>query len=407
MSRTLVAIMLSVLLFSGCRKENRIQPIEGGVAADAASSVNEFAVDMYRELAAEDGNLFFSPASISTALAMTWAGAGGETAMETATVLHLNSDREKVLADYSQLLIGLAGNDSTFTLNVANRLWGQKSFPFNPTYISQIQNYFGGGFEAMNFAANADRERQAINQWVANRTEDRIQDLLPAGTITGDTRLVLTNAVYFLGDWVFPFPARGTKDEDFHTAGGTTIKTPTMKLKKKLLYYSDDSLAMLALPYLGDNLEFVVILPHDKKGLPDVEASLNTSALQKNIEAMSPQKMDVHLPRLNLAQSFKLNEVLQKLGMEKAFSEKAADFSGMSDVGGLIISSVVHKSFLKVDEKGTEAAAATGVSIAVTSMPMPSKPPTPFIADHPFLFLIRQKDTGAILFMGRMNNPAQ
>jgi serpin B len=402
MTRLMTAIMLALLAFSGCRNEEQLKPLAGGQADDAATSVNEFAVDLYRQLAIEDGNLFFSPASISTALAMTWVGAGGQTALEAASVLHLNSDREKVLADYSQLLGGLAGSDSTYTLNVANRLWGQKDFSFNKSYLERIQSCFGGGFQSVDFKSHPDEERLAINQWVARRTEDKIQNLLPAGTVNQDTRLILTNAVYFLGDWLFPFPKNRTKDVDFHLADGSIKSTPTMKLDKNLPYFSDDSLAMVALPYVGDDLEFLVILPHLKNGLPKIEAELNSASLEKNIQALSPKKVDVWLPRLDLSQDFNLGDILKRLGMKQAFSPSEADFSGMSDQGELFISSVVHKSFLKVDEQGTEAAAATGVTIGVTSMP---SPPTMFVADHPFLFLIRQKDTGVILFMGRYKNP--
>ncbi len=405
MPRSIASVLLCLLIFSGCRNGENIQPISGGKAGDAALSVNKLAVDLYRQLASEEGNLFFSPASISTALAMTWVGAAGETAEETGTVLHLDTDQGKVLADYSQLLKGLAGSDSTYTLNVANRLWGQKDYSFNSSYTSSIQNYFGGGFEAVDFKNKPDVERQAINQWVADQTENKIQNLLPNGTVKTDTRLVLTNAVYFMGNWVFQFPEKLTRDSDFHTANGTTVQTPTMRLEKSLPYFTDDSLAMVALPYKGDDLEFLVILPHELDGLSKIETDLGAASLQSNIEAMKTRKMDVRLPRLNLAQSFNMNSILQQLGMKEAFSPSGADFSGMSDKGGLFISSVVHKSFLQLDEKGTEAAAATGVSIAVTSMPSPSDLPTKFVADHPFLFLIRQKDTGVILFMGRFENP--
>lgn len=406
MPRSILLALLSLLLLSGCREDQKIQPVAGGQASEAAFAVNEFAVDLYRNLAADEGNLFFSPASISTALAMTWVGAGGETAEETRKVLHLGPDRKQVLANFSQLLNGLAGSDSTFTLNVANRLWGQQDFSFKSDYKSHIKTYFGGGFETVDFRSRPDEQRLTINQWVARQTENQIQDLLPAGSITNDTRLVLTNAVYFLGDWVFPFPEKRTRDENFHAPDGSIVQAPTMKLEKSLSYYSDDTLAMLALPYQGDNLEFLVVLPHDRQGLSNIEKTLSQVSLEQNIQAMRPQIMEVWLPRLDLSQQFNLNNVLQQLGMKQAFSLQQADFSGMSDQSGLSISSVVHKSFLKVDEKGTEAAAATGVSIAVTGMPMPSDPPTKFIADHPFLFLIRQTDTGAILFMGRMDNPA-
>lgn len=402
MHRSIPAALLSLLLLAGCRCDEQIIPVEGGRAVDAAHSVNEFAVDLYRELAAGDGNLFFSPTSISTALAMTWAGTAGGTAEEAAVVLHLGSDRQQVLADYSQLLAGLAGNDTTFTLNVANRLWGQTGLPFHSSYLTEIQKHFGGGFESSDFRVDPEKERLAINHWVAKQTADKIQDLLPAGTIDRNTRLVLTNAVYFLGNWLFPFPYDRTSDEEFHLADGSTMTVPTMKLKKHLPYFSNVDLAMVALPYVGDDLEFLVVLPNGNSSLPEIEASLTADGLKEDMETMTRHEVDVWLPRLDLSQAFNLNSALKRLGLRRAFIEDQADFSGMTDQKGLFISSVVHKSFLKVDEQGTEAAAATGVTIGLTSMPMPQ---TMFVADHPFLFLIRQKDTGVILFMGRLEDP--
>lgn len=406
MPRFITVALISLILLSGCRKPAQIPPTVNGQANDAAGSINEFAVDLYRELATDEGNLFFSPASIATAMTMTWDGARGETAAEMSTVLHLNPKKEKVFSDYHELLRGLAGSDSTYTIRAANRIWGQEGFPFKSAFLFNLETYFSGGFESVDFSGNAEEERQVINHWVADQTEDKIQNLMPAGSVNRDTRLVLTNAVYFLSEWLYPFPEHRTKKVDFHTAEGTTVKTPTMKLAKDLPYYANDSLAMVALPYAGDDLEFLIILPHEQNGLAKVEAELSAASLDENIQAMNSQKMNVWLPRLDLAQNFSLNSVLNQMGIKKAFSQTQADFLGISENDGLFISSVVHKSFLKVDEKGTEAAAATGVSIGVTSMPPQADPPTPFIADHPFLFMIRQKATGLILFMGRMNEPA-
>ncbi len=402
MRRLFSIIPLVVLLLVGCNHKEPLQSAPSGQADVAASAVNEFAFLLYRQLSLENGNLFFSPASISTALAMTWAGTDGTTAKETASVLHLGPDRDQVLADFSQMLGGLAGSDSTFTLNVANRLWGQKEFPFKADYLSEIQSRFGGGFEACNFISSPEKERQKINTWVADRTADKIQDLLPAGSINTNTRLVLTNAVYFLGQWQNPFKVDRTRDEMFHAADGSQVKIPTMKLKKRLPFFANDNWAMVALPYQGDELEFLVVMPNDNKGLPKVTAALTTSGLQAAINAMTPREVDVWLPKLDLDHTINLDATLKKMGLREIFEEGRANFSRLTVEPGLFVSSVVHKSYLMVDEQGTEAAAATGIVIGITSMP---SPPTMFIADHPFLFLIRQKDTGAILFMGRFEQP--
>ncbi len=402
MRTNLIIILLSLSILVGCRNEGNIQPAPGGHADQAAKTVNQFAVDLYQKLAQEDGNLFFSPTSISSALAMTWTGTRGTTAAEFSQVLHLNGGREQTLADFSQLLGHLDGEQQKYTLKVANRLWGQKEFSFKSEFVTDIEQYFGGGFQSVNFRKNPDHERVRINRWVADQTADKIKDLLPDGSITIDTRLVLTNAVYFLGKWAIPFPEEQTGAEAFHLANGTSMKTPMMKLEEEFGYYSDETLALISLPYQGLLMDFLIILPHDVNGLPRLETGLTEADLDTWIHGMRSRQVDLWLPRMELSQSFNLNGKLQQLGLEEAFLPGKADFAGLSDQQGLFISSVVHQSFLKVDEKGTEAAAATGITIAVTSMPAP---PVRFIADHAFLFLIRHKPTGAILFMGRLENP--
>ncbi len=405
MPRPVLAILMSFILLAGCKENEPPQPAATGVATEAASSVNDFALDLYRKLAADEGNLFFSPTSISTALTMTWAGAKGETARETANVLHLGSDPGKVPADFSQLLASLNKDDSAFTLNIVNRLWGQESFPFETSYTTLIKEFFQGDLERMDFRGNSEVQRQKINQWVADQTENKIQNLMPNGSVDQNTSLVLTNAIYFLGDWVYPFDGYNTRERAFYTPNGSLVKIPAMTLNEDLRYYSDDQLAAVALPYEGHALNFIVLLPTDKKGLPSLEASLTSESLKKYSEAMSSTDVIVQLPKLDLARSIKLNDVLIQMGMEDAFSPQAADFSGMCDHCGLFISTVVHKSFLKVDEMGTEAAAATGLGVMATSMPDLDIYPQLFIADHPFLFLIQHEETGAILFMGRFENP--
>ena len=402
MRRLIVFIIMVLMLLAGCNKEEQLPQLPNGQADVAATAVNEFAFDLYRELALKDGNLFFSPTSVSTALAMTWAGTHGETAREMSQTLHLGASRDQVLADYSLLLNSLASSDSTFTLNVANRLWGQKNYPFESRYLAEIKSYFGGGFEACDFQSSAEREITKINQWVAERTEEKILDLMPAGSLNTNSRLVLTNAVYFYGQWKYPFPEKRTQDEVFNTAGGIQVNTPTMKLNKRLPYFADKKLAMVSLPYQGEELEFLIVLPHEPQGLDQVSKSLNTATLQSNISAMTRKEVDVWLPKLNLDQSIDMKSTLQKMGLKKVFNENEADFSHMTEKPGLFVSSVVHKSYLMVDEQGTEAAAATGITIGVTSMPAP---PTMFVADHPFLFFILQKSSGAILFMGRFEQP--
>ncbi len=399
MSRVLSAITIFLILLSGCQNESSLPTLPPGHAQIAAQSSNQLAFDLYGQLAQKEGNIFFSPSSISTALTMTYTGTAGSTATETAETLHLKGSRGQILADNSELQSVLTRPNKDYTLNIANRIWGQESFPFHKKFNEEIQRSFKGGHESCNFKTDANNERIKINNWVAGKTENKIKDLLPSGTVNSNTRMVLTNAVYFLGQWKFPFAEEQTSDRNFYQLEGPSVAIPTMNLEKQLPYYSDENMAMVALPYSGNELDFLILLPHDKAGLSSLENHLTLAELQRNIEAMSPQKVDIWLPRLDLEQSLNLTENLKQLGMKSAFEPGQADFSNLTDQPGLFITSVVHKSYLKVDEQGTEAAAASGVTISVTSMPAPA---IPFIADHAFMFLIRHQQTGCILFMGRM-----
>lgn len=397
-----LGLLCLTLLLSGCRETQHATPLPEGDARRAATAFNALSVDLYQQLGDGGGNLFFSAPSIGLAVSMAWTGAGGETEKQMGRLLHFDGPRDSSLADLGTYLGGLQRPEAPYRIDLANRLWGQESFSFQEAYLQQIEQVFAGGFETADFRDQPERQRERINAWVADRTHDRIVDLLPSGSVQTGTRLVLTNAVYFQADWVKPFKDKATRDRDFHTADGVK-SVPTMFQAENFPLYEDDEVAILALPYKGEELDFVVVLPSKRMGLSALEKKLSPGYLDTRLDALESRWTHVELPLLEFDMGFDLGRSLRALGMTQAFDPDRADLSGISPDGPLFIGAAVHKSYLRVDEKGTEAAAATGITIGVTSMPPTA---TLFRADHPFLFLIRDRETGAYLFMGRVTDPA-
>jgi len=362
-----------------------------------------FALDLYAKLRTGEGNLFFSPMSISTALGMTYAGARGETAREMSAVLHLAADRKEADAALGSLVrqLNALGTSGKFQLSVANGLWLQKGYPFIPEYVGSVSKNYDAAVEELNFA-ESEPARRIINDWVEKKTKDRIKDLIPPGVLTELTRLVLTNAIYFKGDWVEPFKEALTKDQPFSVAPDTKVNVPLMRQTKGFGYLHGEGFQALEMPYAGDVLSMVVLLPDQVDGLAALEQSLTAENLDGWLKAIRRQRVLVFLPRFKMTVQFQLAPTLAGMGMPLAFDLEKADFSGMTTAERVFISHVIHKAFVEVNEKGTEAAAATAVVAAGGAAPV--QPPT-FRADHPFVFLIRDKKTGSILFIGRVVNP--
>jgi len=371
-----------------------------------AAANDAFAVAMYGRMAAQKGNVFFSPSSIHTALAMTYAGAAGQTATQMFQALALPGDlpATRVHPAYKAFLDVLKpGKDAGYQLNVANALWGQKGFAWLPEFLKTTKDNYGAGLREVDFAGATEEARKTVNGWVEKETKDKIKDLLPRGILTADTRLVLTNAVYFKGDWAVQFDKRATADAPFHLSADKTVQAPLMYRKDRFGYTEDQAVQVLSIPYKGNELSMVVLLPKALDGLPAVEKDLNPIRLNGLLGGLRPRKVEVYLPKFKATCRFRLEQPLQALGMIDAFDAAKADFSGMDGKKDLYVTAVVHKAFVDVHEEGTEAAAATGVAIGLTSA-MPDPEPV-FRADHPFLFLIRHNATGAILFMGRLADP--
>jgi len=372
---------------------------------------NRFAFDLYSKLRGGSGNLFFSPYSIATALAMTSTGAKGETDREMAAVLHAPADPAarhagfKALIDHVNGKDGGAAKSASETLVSANALWLQKGEPFLDTFLNVTKSDYGAAPFEVDFMSDTEAARRAINSWVEKQTADKIRDLIGPRDISTDTSLVLTNAIYYKGAWLHPFHEQATQKEGvFTAAGGRKVTVPMMTQSESYRHLDGGSFQMLELPYSGNQRTMLVLLPKAVDGLGALEASLNVEALDGWVGKLARTKVNLQLPRFRLEESFQLGDTLKGLGMSLAFDPSKADFSGMTGRRDRAISAVIHKAFVDVNEAGTEAAAATGVVMTRAMAVRPEKP-VEFRADHPFLFLIRDQATGAVLFLGRMSEP--
>ncbi len=439
-------IILAALLASACANQTdgavqRVNPqaaageIPAGVSqispetATLVDGNTAFAVDLYKELnSKQDGNIFVSPASISTAFGLAYAGAVGETQEEIARVLHFDALAPDVFhpamgALMSGLEINIGDEDNEEVpgarLSINNALWVDKLTVLEEPYAAQMAEHYGAGDYRVDYRRNPDGARKTINRWVEEKTEDRIKNLLAKPNVTDETRSILINTIYMNADWRVPFTMAATTDEDFRRLDGRKIETSMMRNVGHYRHWQDRKLQILEMPYHGD-LSMVVLLPKKKDGLPALEKSLSAQSVNKslsNLEQAKQVEVDLKFPKLKLRTRYPMvsEKILPNLGMTRALSN-AADFSAavraerQPDGYPLKIGEVVHQTFLEVDEKGTEAAAATAIaSVAITSARVgpPPPPPIPFFADHPFLFLIKDNKTGMILFMGRIMEPAQ
>jgi len=372
-----------------------------------ASSNNQFAWDLYAQLRGAEGNLFSSPFSISTALAMTSVGARGRTAEQMAQVLHLPPHAQEIHRAYGTLLKQLNAADAKrgYQLSVANALWAQAGFSFTEDFLRSTQQNYGAGLSELDFENNPEPARRTINAWVEKETRDKIKELIKQGVIRGDTRLVLTNAIYFKGNWADQFDKKATFDEMFFSSEQDKAKTPMMHRTGSYGYLENDMLQALSIPYKGRELSMVFLLPRKKDALAEMEKTASPDTAERWLRGLATTDVIVTLPKFKMTSEFGLGKTLQKMGMKDAFTG-AADFSGISAREGLLISEVVHKAFVEVNEEGAEAAAATAVVMAPTSAKIgPIKQTPVFRADHPFTFLIRENKSGAILFLGRMEKP--
>ena len=378
------------------------QPIANHLIANN----NAFAFDLYANLTSAAGNIFVSPYSISSALAMAYAGARGNTEKQMAAAMHFSSDQKGFNEAFGKLQERLneIQEKGNVKLSMANSLWMQKDYVFLPSFLELTEKNYAAAVERVDYKTEAEKARAAINQWVEQKTNDKIRNLIPAGAISQQTRMVLANAIYFKGPWATRFDSSKTATEPFWQNEKTSVKVKMMSLQEKSFRYGEDAGAqILDMPYAGNQLSMTILLPKKKNGMGEVETGLTATTFDSLVSKMRQKKVNVSLPRFTVSDEYRLGKILEKLGITDAFSE-AADFSGLCASGDVKISDVFHKAFVDVNEGGTEAAAASAVITTAASLQVPSAPVV-FRADHPFLFFIRDTITGSILFMGKIMNP--
>ena len=366
-----------------------------------------FAIDLYQRLRALDGNLIFSPYSISTALAMTYAGARDNTEKEMAETLWFSLGQETLHPAFSSLESGLnklqkAGN---VRLSVANSLWPQQDYEFLNEYLSLIKKHYGVSVTPVDFKRAGEAARKMINTWAEDQTQQKIKDLIQPGALDALTRLVLVNAIYFKGNWKIQLETGRTKDAPFYISPDNSVQVPMMAQKQTFGYAEYETLQVLELPYVGGELSMIVLLPRKINGLEQLESTLTAENLKQWTRRLVKREVLVFIPKFNVTSMFRLDKTLAAMGMVDAFRKGTANFAGMDGrPDWLYVGAMLHKAFVEVNEKGTEAAAATAVVMKGKSTP--ARPPT-FRADHPFIFLTRESRTGSILFIGRVSDPTK
>ena len=381
---------------------------------DLVAGNSAFAFDLYQALSAEDGNLFYSPYSISLALAMTYAGARGETEQQMKDTLQFILSQDRLHPAFNGLDLELASrgegaegtDEGGFRLNIVNALWGQEDFDFLSEFLDVAAENYGAGLKLLDFVNAPEDSRIVINDWVSEQTEGKIEDLIPPDVIDGLTRLVLTNAIFFNAAWLYPFSENRTKGGAFHLLDGEEVTVPIMGRTARFGLAKGDGYQAVELLYDGSELSMVILLP-DTGQFEEFEGSLDADLVRSITDDLVPTRVALGMPKFEFDSDFSLGDTLGAMGMPVAFisslgpcTSERADFSGMTGTCDLFIKEIVHKAFVSVDEAGTEAAAATAVVMETESLP-PS-----VTIDRPFVFLIRDIETGAILFVGRVVNPS-
>lgn len=372
---------------------------------------NAFAFQLYRNLNAGNENICISPYSVSSAFAMVYTGSGGTTQTEIGSVLHFSNPPKEINSTFAQLDQFLTYHPSSipgdFLILIANSLWVQSNQTVLPDFIDAMSKFFKAGLKRVDFIKHADTARSEINRWTKEKTQNKITDLLSAKEISNTTRMILVSTLYLKAKWMEPFDTRVSQPVPFFKSEEETKLVPMMTQTAIFPYLHTEDFAILEMPYVkfknGPELAMIFVLPHQNQGLAEVEKSLTAESLSKWTESLKEERVIVTIPKFKISEAVNLNETLQKMGMRQAFSD-AADFSGISPIKNLKISQVLQKTLISVDEGGTEAAAATSVSMTATAV-LNTKEPIIFRADHPFVFAIIEKKTGSILFLGRLVNP--
>ena len=419
--KLLVVVIFFSIILAACSPTTSLNVVESklsretnptiatGDLANLVDGNNTFAVDIYNALHTENGNLILSPYSISLALALTDAGARGGTESQMAQVLHFPSQAQNQLHSSFNSLdltlekspLSLDKSQEPLKLNIANAIWSEQTLPFQQDFLDVIARNYGAGLHLADFITQAEPARNEINHWVSDQTNNKIKDLLPKDSVGPDTRLVLVNAIYFKADWVYPFDANSTADGEFHLLDGTDITPKIMHAGLQVPYMKGDGYQAVELAYVGNTAAMDIFVP-DEGNFETFESAFNKNILDTTLNSLQPTSLALGLPKFEFTKGFGLSDVLISLGMSDAFDPDQADFSGMTGKKDLYISNVIHKAFVAVDEKGTEAAAATAVMMETASAIMHE---VNLQIDRPFIFIIRDTVNGQILFIGRVTNP--
>lgn len=404
-----VFFLLLTANFAVMSAEKNVNPL----AVDPVVQGNtEFAFALYSQLQEKEENLLFSPFNISTALVMTYAGAKGQTALEMAQSLHFSDDREQLYAKFLQLNKGLTTavkeeKQNPTSLSLANSLWIQEGSSLLPSFLHTMEHYFSGEVQEVDFLKDVNKTRMRINDWITNKTQGKIKEILKLGDLNSSSRLVIVSAIYLKSHWRETFDPKLTKQDLFFLNLRSSTEAEFMTRTGSFAIVDKENFSLIELPYAsqaqGPQLSMLILLPYSMEGLPDIEKTLTAEQFYELLSQMEMREGEVMIPKFNLTESVDLNEILKKMGMELAFSTRA-DFSGMTAGGNLAIDKVKHQAYLNVDEQGTEAAAATSVTMRLTSVLKPA-PKFIFKANHPFLFCILEKNSGTVLFLGRYSIP--
>jgi serpin B len=405
LTRTLTFAVPLLLVMTGCspRDPRTVTSSTTGITS-VVDSNNDFAWKLYGAASPQSGNLFFSPFSISSAFGMTLAGAGGDTATEMRNVFSIQGDEATYHRTLGALLRDLGGDHQGrgYELHTADRLFGQKGTPFTPAFLSLVGTQYGAPLDAVDFASNPSSAISQINSWASLETNGKVPAIVDNSLVSQDTRLVVSNAIYFKAAWATGFNPAKTRQEAFHVSSTQDVTVPMMhRSGKGLSVFGDTDVSLLDMNYQDDELSMVILMPQDKAGLPALEQKLNRTYVDGLIAKEQPFEVDdLALPRWQVGEELPLKDLLQGLGMVKAFDPAQADFSRMLDPtqGKLSLNFAVHKAYVSVDEQGTEAAAVTATGAVATAF-------VAYAVDHPFVYLIRDRLTGSILFMGRMVDP--
>ena len=409
---TITASLIFLAFLFACKTSKNNTEIKSGTMNENTAPINIsennnlFALDLYKNISGKTENLFYSPYSISTALAMTYTGARNKTEDQMGTVMHFPKNSNTFYDKYSTLLrdINVMNDDSTMNIYTANSIWAQKEFKFKEDFIGILKNSYNSSVNNVDFINETENSRIRINKWVESQTSEKIKDLIQPGLIDYLTRMVLVNAIYFKANWEKAFDEKQTQKMDFHISTGADVNCDFMFAENDFKFYEqEDGLMAIEIPYSKGKMSMLVILPKDNNGFDVLKKEISLDLYNKINSGLVSKKVKLWLPRFKTTSDFELSDVLKQMGMMEAFSDKA-DFSGMTGNKDLKISKVIHKAFVEVNEAGTEAAAATAVVMRVKSMPV--KQPE-FKADHPFLFIIKENTNNSILFAGNIYDPTK